>query len=80
MFRRLVLDSLYFATHSRQYNYKHQNLLKTNSCLRIIITIHSKQYGKINEEGCQKTGKALYTNAILTFLKFCHIVKYQSGE
>jgi hypothetical protein len=79
MFRRLVLDGVYFTTHSSQYNYKHQKLLKTNSCLRIII-IHSKQYGKINEEGCQKTGKALYTNAILTFLKFCHIVKYHSGE
>ena len=76
MFRRLVLDGVYFTAHSRQYNYKPQNLLKTNSCLRIIIIIHSKQYGKINEEGCQKTGKALYRNATLTFSKFCHIVKY----
>jgi len=48
MFRPLVLDGVYFTTHSSQYNYKHQKLLKRNSSLRIII-IHGKQYGKINE-------------------------------
>jgi hypothetical protein len=76
MFGRLVLDGVYFSTHSRQYNYKNQKLSKTYSCLRIIFS-HSNKYCKITEKGSQKTGKALYINAILTFLKFCHIAKYQ---